>query len=381
MESWPPKRPLYGLQELARRPDAAVVVTEGEKACDAARKLLPDVVVVTSPNGSKRGQADWSPLRGRAVTIWPDSDGPGVAYAKAVAAALKPIAASVAIFDLPDGLALGFDAADALALGWDTDRVMDLVHSAKPVSDDAKPGKGEGRRKGPPPQRDQLTELVNDAELWHDAKRTAYISVPINGHVEHWRLRSHEMRLILRHRYLTAKKGEQPGGQALEDAIGALEARAIFDGPEYEVFLRTGSHLGKNYLDLCDKDWRTIEIDVDGWRVVENPPVKFIRTNAMQALPLPDRDEDRAEDRTVTDLLKPFINTKTDADFMLVVAWLVAAMRPQGPYAILAVNGEAGTAKSSACRYLRALVDPNVVALRSLPKKIRTCGLAPTIAL
>ena len=54
---------------------------------------------------------------------------------------------------------------------------------------------------------------------------------------------------------------------------------------------------------------------------------------------------------------------------MLVVAWLVAAMRPQGPYAILAVNGEAGTAKSSACRYLRALVDPNVVALRSLPKE------------
>src|SRR6185437_1450871 len=47
-ESWPPKRPLYGLQGLAERPSAPVVVTEGEKACDAARTLLPASVVVTS---------------------------------------------------------------------------------------------------------------------------------------------------------------------------------------------------------------------------------------------------------------------------------------------------------------------------------------------
>src|SRR5262249_2058145 len=65
-ESWPPKRPLYGLEELADRPVARVVVCEGEKATDAARRLLPGFVVVTSPNGSKSAdKADWSPLRGR----------------------------------------------------------------------------------------------------------------------------------------------------------------------------------------------------------------------------------------------------------------------------------------------------------------------------
>ena len=40
-ESWPPKRPLYGLQRLAGRPGAAVVICEGEKAADAATRLLP----------------------------------------------------------------------------------------------------------------------------------------------------------------------------------------------------------------------------------------------------------------------------------------------------------------------------------------------------
>jgi putative DNA primase/helicase len=49
-ESWPPKRPLFGLQRLAERPSAPVVVTEGEKAADAAAMLLACYVVVTSPN-------------------------------------------------------------------------------------------------------------------------------------------------------------------------------------------------------------------------------------------------------------------------------------------------------------------------------------------
>jgi hypothetical protein len=84
-ESWPTPRPLYGLKELAERPSADVVVCEGEKATDAARRLLPDFVVITSPNGSKSAdKADWSPLSGRNVVIWADADSPGYVYAQAV---------------------------------------------------------------------------------------------------------------------------------------------------------------------------------------------------------------------------------------------------------------------------------------------------------
>ena len=65
-EGWPPKRPLYGLHKLAERPSAKVLVAEGEKSADAAQKLLPDYVTVTSPNGSNAAdKADWSPLRDR----------------------------------------------------------------------------------------------------------------------------------------------------------------------------------------------------------------------------------------------------------------------------------------------------------------------------
>lgn len=361
-ESWPPRRPLYGLHDLARRPDAIVLVCEGEKACDAARKLLPDLVAVTSPNGAKSAaKADWTALRGRTVITWPDSDAAGAAFAGVVARELHDVAKSVSTVVLPADSPDGWDAADALRDGWDGARA--LVQRAELVDDLKPPKKTGGRRRGQPPQRGQITELVSDAELWHDSKRTAYITIPIDGHHEHWRVRSHDLRLMLRYRYHKHKSGAQPGGQALEDAIGALEARAIFDGPEHQVFLRTASRDGRNYLDLCDKAWRAVEIDASGWRVIENPPVKFIRTNAMRALPDPEHD-----DRTIDQLLRPFINVKTDAEFSLLVAWAMAALRPDGPYPILAIGGEAGTAKSSACKFIRALIDPNEVPLRSLPR-------------
>ena len=82
-------RPLYNLRDLKQRPDVPVLVVEGEKAADAAAKLFPDFVVVTSPGGSNAGHlADWSPLRGRHVTIWRDNDKPGRKYQDVVVAAL-----------------------------------------------------------------------------------------------------------------------------------------------------------------------------------------------------------------------------------------------------------------------------------------------------
>jgi putative DNA primase/helicase len=121
-------RPVYGLDRLAGRPDAPVIVTEGEKAADAASHLLPDFVCITSPNGAKSAaKADWSPLIGRRVAIWPDADPQGEAYADDVERHARAAgAASVGRLDLGELAAIrgeelpkGWDAADALAEGID----------------------------------------------------------------------------------------------------------------------------------------------------------------------------------------------------------------------------------------------------------------------
>jgi putative DNA primase/helicase len=97
------------------------------RTADAAASVFPDSVCVTSPNGSQSAiKADWSPLHGRRVLIWPDADEPGSTYAAEVAAILHPLHCQVSIIDAsalasvdPNGdqrgPAKGWDAADAIA--------------------------------------------------------------------------------------------------------------------------------------------------------------------------------------------------------------------------------------------------------------------------
>ena len=130
--TWRKPRPLFHLDKLYQRPAAPVLIIEGEKACRAAERLAPGHVCVTSPGGSKAAaQADWSPLNGREIVIWPDNDDPGRQYAAAVAKHCGAAgAARVAIIEPPDGVPAGWDAADALAAGFDEGRAMRLIMSA-----------------------------------------------------------------------------------------------------------------------------------------------------------------------------------------------------------------------------------------------------------
>ena len=110
----PAPRPLYGLELLASREGAPVLVTEGEKAAEAARLIFPEFAVVTSPNGAEAAaQADWSPLTGKQVTIWPDADVHGRDFASEVGdLAATAGAASVAVVSVPATWPDGWDLAD-----------------------------------------------------------------------------------------------------------------------------------------------------------------------------------------------------------------------------------------------------------------------------
>ena len=68
-----------------------------------------------------------------------------------------------------------------------------------------------------------------------------------------------------------------------------LEGKARFEGDECAAHLRVAEHDGAIYLDLGDTDWRAVQVGADGWRMVENPPVRFRRAKAMLSLPEPKR--------------------------------------------------------------------------------------------
>jgi len=145
-------RPLYGLHELAKRPKATVVLTEGEKAADAAKTLFPSCVCMTWPNGSKSiSKADFTPLARRNIIIWPDNDNAGITCTKELKDLFTSLGtASIRIINL-DSLAKTplseseggpffgedctwpdkADAADAIELGWGATHLEALKKSGE----------------------------------------------------------------------------------------------------------------------------------------------------------------------------------------------------------------------------------------------------------
>jgi predicted P-loop ATPase len=142
---WAAPRPLYGLERLADRSALPVLIVEGEKCADAAHSLLSDLFcVLTWSGGAKAGaKADWSPLTGRQVLIWPDCDAhqagdallpesqqPGVMAAEQIAVLLDKLGCQVRIVTIPapGEKPPGWDVADAIGEGWGAGQIRMLLN-------------------------------------------------------------------------------------------------------------------------------------------------------------------------------------------------------------------------------------------------------------
>jgi hypothetical protein len=140
----PAPRPIYNLPGLAARPEAPVLVVEGEKAANAAAALFPDFVGTTWQGGyNATGKADWSPRRGRRVIVWPDNDVPGRKAAAAVKRAVeKAGASSVCVVAVPEAWPEGWDLADPMPEGITVETLAAMLADASasaPVEELAPP--------------------------------------------------------------------------------------------------------------------------------------------------------------------------------------------------------------------------------------------------
>ncbi|MBP2301954.1 hypothetical protein [Azospirillum picis] len=384
----PDPRPLYKLPELTARHDALVIVTEGEKAADAAAERFPELVATTPMHGAKSPhKTDWSPLAGRRVAIWSDQDEPGAAFGQAVAAlATEAGAASIAMVDVPTDWPTGWDLADETPAGVTVDTLRTMIEAAAPWEPPAPTTAKPSRKPAPEPddddlpQRDRLILCATRGELWRDADHAAYATVEVDGHLESFAVRSIAYRRHLlkiygsRYQQVIAEGDTKhtipgsPSSQALADAMNSIEAIAG-NGPEKVPAVRVGEHDGCVVIDLGTSDWSAVVIGPDGWKVVAHPPVPFIRPAGLRPLPVP------VKGGRITEL-RPFLNIGSDEDFRLAVAWIVACLKRNGPFPVMVVNGEQGAAKSTFCRVLRRLIDPNAADLRSPPKDERDALLA-----
>jgi putative DNA primase/helicase len=131
----PGARPLYGLDRLAKWPKAKVIICEGEKCADAARKIFwePKYVCITSMHGARLAYlSDWLAVAGREVIIMPDTGMDGGIYAHDVSElAYAAGALSVSLVNIKSLAALVLNNAP-YADGWD---IADAIEAAKTWDD------------------------------------------------------------------------------------------------------------------------------------------------------------------------------------------------------------------------------------------------------
>lgn len=216
-------------------------------------------------------------------------------------------------------------------------------------------------------QASRLVELVLGCELFHTPDSEAFANITVDAHRETWPVRSRGFRRWLQQRYYSVD-GRAPSGQAVQEAQDVLEGQALYAGPLLSVHVRVAEADGDVYLDLADEAWRMVRISSNGWGVVDAAPVRFRRPRGMHPLPVPETGGDLNQ-------LRQFLSAEHQG-FVLTCAYLVASLRPRGPFPVLQFVGEQGSGKSTNARVVKSLVDPSTAQLRAEPKDLRDVMIA-----
>jgi hypothetical protein len=234
---------------------------------------------------------------------------------------------------------------------------------APPLTPDDDDERGGGDAGGRPKQADALIALAASATLFHAPAPDgdAFADITINGHRETHRVRGTGFRRWLRHQYYKAT-GEGCNSEAMQAASETLVAKAQFEGEERPVHTRTAKHGNAIYLDLGDPEWRAIEVTELGWKVVDEAPVRFLRSASTKPLPIPERGGS-------IDLFKPFCNLATKDEFVVLIGHMLAILRPEANFPVLVTTGEQGSCKSTLSKLIVRLTDPRSPEQRSLPKE------------
>ena len=139
----PAPRPLYNLNKLAARPDGSVCLFEGPRKAEKAEPCFPDAVTTANAGGAKAmKQTNLSPLGGRNVTLWRDSDEAGAKWQEQMIAALRAVSVtSIRVVNIallpaemieriPEAKRGKFDIVDLIEAGTEPDAVREVAEAA-----------------------------------------------------------------------------------------------------------------------------------------------------------------------------------------------------------------------------------------------------------
>jgi len=190
--------------------------------------------------------------------------------------------------------------------------------------------------------------------LWADQHGKAHVSMLVEGtdgvqRIVHARVGGKRHKGAVSRRYRAANKNKVLSAEQEKRAMLLLEHEAIEGGVVYESANRAALHNGSVYVDLGRTDNKAVRVAPDGWTVVSETPVRFVRGSRGE-LPLPAAGGALADFERHLNLGR--------ADIIRAVAFVVGALAPLPSFPILLIEGRQGTAKSTIGDMLVLLCDP-----------------------
>ncbi len=436
-EEFPSGKPLYRLRELASNPGEQVIITEGELKADMLAAL--GLLVTTSGAADSAAKADWQPLAGRDVLIWPDHDEAGMRYAQAVQEVLTPLGSAVRVVDV-EALGLGAkgDAADWLEAHPQATAADVLALPCAPgiLPDEVQPAAGDDIIT----PFDGLVATVEAGDMGAPFEPAALVML----RTLKWQDIASWVRLRTRLKQAGVgvteldKQLQRGDGATSEDdetvadkliALARSQCQFLHDSQRepYAVFEAGGARqvhgvLSSGFSDYlshayysehdraptesslkvalatlrgqaqfdgetCEVFTRIAKTDTGYWLDLCNDAWQCVQVTATgwavvagAGAPLFTRSASMRplpvpQRGGKLDALWPLVNIPP-ADQPMVLAWLLECLRADTPHVVLELVGEQGSAKSSTQRALRRLIDPNQADLRAAPKSVEDVWIA-----
>lgn len=338
-----------------------VYLVEGEKCAEAVIKQGHTATTLCTGANSKWDDTYNQYLADKEIIIIPDNDEAGLKYAKMLKENL-PFAKVILLNDLKNKE----DIFDWLQKGHSMEEIKDFkefdIISYFDKSDDSAETEPTIIKE---PQSKSLLDFIknSDMKLFCDSVNDTYASVMINGHREILSVESKEYNWYLNHLYYREFEKTINKDNLLQ-VINILQAETRFgDVQKIPLSNRVAKKNDSFWYDLTNDKWQAVEINADGWNIINNPPILFnrYRHQAEQLIPVRNGDINKIFD---------YLNIKNYHTLFL--CWLVSCFVPDIPHAMPIIHGEKGSAKSTACSLLKQLIDPSVLDTLTIPKDMRS---------
>ena len=344
-----------------------ILLVEGEGKVEDLHKL--NIAATCSIGGSEKWTGYGYPnylkdLKSAAVVICPDRDEPGIKHAEMIALDFPGapwLYCNPSSFQWGRSLPKqkGFDIADWINNdGATKEQILRAIEprrilktqETKPKKERLKSNDDDDEKPAKRSIADQLIDIGLESNIIYFVTPEEIVYADVMEAETRFTLaiREKAFKQYLRSK-LFDKTGKSPGAEAVQQAIDTLEALAVRKPEKREVFVRLASHDDRIYIDLADESWKAIEVSRDGWRVVSDAPVRFMR-GASAPLPMPIEGGD-VED------FKNFCQFDDDT-WVLILAFLLQALKPEKGYPILLLHGGPEAGKSTLTRAIKQLIDP-----------------------